>query len=63
MFDASEEVARTMLGKHALMHSYSFLVRAYASLRNNPALYKNTSFHNNTFPHDSAFETHCFVME
>lgn len=63
MFDASEEVARTMLGKHALTHEYPFLVRTYGSLRNNTALYKKTSFHNNTFPHDKAFLTPCFVKE
>ena len=57
MFDASEEVARIMLGKHALTHSYPFLVRRYASLRNNAA------FHNDTFPHDKAFVTPCFVKE
>ena len=57
MFDASEEVARTMLGKHALTHSYPFLVRTYGFLRN------NTAFYNNTFPHDKASVTHCFVME
>ena len=57
MFDASEEVARTMLGKHALTHEYSFLERTYGSLRN------NTAFHNNTFPHDKASVTPCFVME
>ena len=38
MFDASEEVARTMLGKHALTQEYPFLVRTYGSLRNNTAL-------------------------
>ena len=57
MFDASEEVARTMLDKHALTHSYPFLVRTYWSLRN------NTAFSNNTFPHDKASVTPCFVME
>lgn len=46
-----------MLGKHALTHSYPFLVRRHASLRN------NTAFYNNTFPHDKAFVTPCFVME
>ena len=56
-FDANEEVARIMLGKHALTHSYSFLARTYGSLRN------HTAFYNNTFPHDKAFVTHCFVME
>ena len=57
MFDASEEIARTMLGKHALTHSYSFLVRTYGSLRD------NTAFYNNTFPHDKAFVSPCFVKE
>ena len=57
MFDASEEIARTMLGKHALTHSYSFLVRTYGSLRD------NTAFYNNTFSHDKAFVSPCFVKE
>ena len=57
MFDASEEVARTMLGKHALTHEYPFLVRTYGSLRN------NTAFYNTAFLHDKAFVKHCFVME
>ena len=65
----SDQVARIMLGKHALAQSCLLLVRAYASLRKNASLYdqnslyNNTAFYNTAFLHDNAFIKHCFVME
>ena len=65
----SDQVARIMLGKHALAQSCLLLVPAYASLGENASLYDQTSLYNNTafyntaFLPDKAFVKHCFVME